>query len=144
MTPPADPTPHALRRARTFWEQSQADLAEARRKLRARAWLDSSYLSYQASLNALTCVCYLHGEYRVPNFSTLQLAVKLQGFDPAFARVEPAAQALEAAQNLNPYAPERDEADEQRQSRLYYDHGATILKAVRGYLKAHRARFFAP
>lgn len=145
MSAPAPaPGPDALRRARTFWEQSQADLKDARRRLRARDWLQSSYLSYQASLNALISVCYLHGELRPPNASTLQLSALLQGYDPHFERVEAAAQELDAAHELNPYAAERDEADERRRSRLYYDHSDSILKTVRGYLKTHRRRFFAP
>lgn len=140
----ATPSADGLRRARTFWEQSQADLKEARRRMRARAYLDSSYLSYQASLNALTTVCYLHGEYRVPNHSTEQLAAKVEALVPHLAPVEEPAQALEAVQELNPFAPDRDAAEERRQSRLYYDHSDSILKAVRAYLKAHRKRFFAP
>jgi HEPN domain-containing protein len=134
----------AIRRARVFWEQSRADLREARRRMRARAYLDSSFLSFQASLNALTSVCHLHGEYRVPNFSTARLAALLQGVDAHFERVQAPALALEAVQELNPYAPERDEAQERRQSREHYDHSDSILKAVRGYLKTHRRRFFAP
>lgn len=142
--PPAAPTPEGLRRARNFWEQSQADLKEARRKLRAQSFLDSSFLSFQASINALTSVCYLHGEYRVPSHSAAQLVATVQAFDDRFEGVADAAQALEDVQELNPYAAERDAAEEQRLSRLYYDHSDSILKAVKGYLKAHRKRFFAP
>jgi HEPN domain-containing protein len=138
------PSPEMLRRARLFWEQGQADLKEARRLLRAQAWLESSFLSFQASVNVLTGVCHLHGEYRVPSASPLRLAGLVQGYDPLLAGLGPAAEALEAAQALNPYAPERDPLDEQRQSRLYYDHSDSILKAVRGYLKRNRRRFFAP
>ncbi len=142
--PAPAPTPETLRRARLFWEQGQADLKEARRLMRARSCLDSSYLSVQAALNALTCVCHLHAEFRVPNFSPLRLLAVLQDFDPGFAALEGAAQALEAAQALNPFAAERDAAEEQRQSRLYYDQSDLILGAVRAYLRTHRRRFFAP
>jgi len=138
------PTAETLRRARMFWEQGQADLAEAKRLRRAGSHLDSSYLSFQAAINALTSVCYLHGEFRVPNFSTVQLAALLQGFDAQFERVEAAAQALESAQELNPFAGERDLAEEQRRAEEFYDHGYSIVKTVRGYLKANRKRFFAP
>ena len=143
-TPAPAPTAEALRRARLFWEQGQADLKEAQRLLRARSHLESSYLSFQAALNALTCVCYLHAEFRVPNFSPQRLLAVLQGYEPDFARLEAAAQALEAAQALNPFAAERDATEEQRQSRLYYDHSDSILEAVRGYLRTHRRRFFSP
>jgi hypothetical protein len=138
------PTPEAVRRARTFWEQGQADLKESRRRLRARAWLDSSYLSFQASLNALSSVCTLHGEFRLPSHSTGRLAALAQGYDPRFAALGEPAQELEAVQELNPYAAGRDAAEEQRRSRLYYAHSDSILKAVRGYLKTHRRHFFAP
>jgi len=145
MTEPAQaPTAEALRRARMFWEQSQADLKEARSQLRKRANLDSSFLSFQAAINALTSLCYLHGEYRVPNFSTTQLAAKLQGYDPHFEQVEDAARALESVQELNPYRDDRDEAEERKLAKAYYDHGNAILKTVRGYLKTHRKRFFTP
>ena len=139
-----DPTSEAIRRARTFWEQSQTDLKEARRRMRAKSYLDSSFLSFQASINALTSVCYLHGEYRVPNHSTARLAALLQGFDDHFEPVQAPAQALEAVQELNPYAAERDETEERRISRVHYDHSDSILKSVRRYLKIHRRRFFAP
>jgi len=133
-----------LRRARLMWEQGQADLKEARRLLRARSYLDSAFFSFQASINALTSVCYLHGEYRPPTHSPLRLVGVLQDYDAHFAGLGPAAEALEAVQELNPYAAERDAEDEQRRSRLYYDHSDSILKSVRGYLKRNRRRFFAP
>jgi HEPN domain-containing protein len=140
----APPSAETLRRAQTFWQQGQADLKEARRKLRARSYVDASYLSFQAALNALTSLAHLHGEPRAPNFSTLRLASLLEGYDPALAPLRAAAEALEEAQALNPYAAQRDAAEERRRARLYYAHGAAILKQVRAWLKARRRRFFAP
>ena len=138
------PSPEAVRRARTFWEQSRQDLQEARRKLKARSYLDSSYLSLQAAINSMMSVCYLNGEFRVPNFSTIQLAGRLEGFDARFRAIAPHCRALEEVQSRSPYDPARDEADERSQSRLNYAHGDAILKAVRVYLKENRKRFFSP
>jgi len=140
----AEPTPETIRRARVYWEQGQADLKEARRLLRTRSSLTSSYLSFQAALNALTCLCHLHGEFRVPNFSLPRLLAVLEEAGAGFPELQAVAEALEAAQELNPYAATRDAEEEQRQARLYYAHGDSILKTVRGYLRTHRRRFFAP
>ena len=144
MTAPSEDT---IRRARTFWEQSRLDLAEARRRLRAGEGLDASYFSFQAAINALTSLCYLHGEFRVPNHSTTQLTARLQELAPEFGEtpvLAEAAAALEAVQGMTPYAPQRDADEERRRGRLYYDHGSAILSAVKHYLKRHRKRFFAP
>lgn len=137
-------TEEAIRRARLFWEQSQADLKEARRLLRGKAYLESSFLSVQASLNALTGVCYLQGQFRVPNHSVQSLAGLLAGVDGAFQGLGDPAAALEEAQELNPFSADRDLADEQRRARLYYGHSDAILSTVRGYLKRNRRRFFSP
>lgn len=146
MRPPA-PSDDRIRRARIFWEQSRADRAEARRRLRAGECLDSSYFSYQAAINALTSVCYLHGEYRVPNHSATQMVGVLQGLAPEWAGAEgllEAAVGLEPVQDMNPYAPERDPAEERRQGRLFYAHSGAILGEVKRFLKRNRKRFFAP
>lgn len=139
-----NPSPEAVRRARAFWEQSRQDLKEARRKLNSKSYLDSSYLSLQAAINSMMSVCYLNGEFRVPNFSTIQLAGRLEGFDARFRAIAPHCRALEEVQGRSPYDPARDEADERSQSRLNYAQGDAILKAVRGYLKENRKRFFSP
>ena len=142
----AVPSPDTLHRARTYWEQGRSDLAAAKRQLRAGDGLASSFLSLQAAINALTCLCYLHGEYRVPNHSAAQLLGVLQGLAPDWeaAALQEAALALEAVHGLSPFAAGRDATEEQRQGRLYYDHGSAILNEVRRYLKRHRKRFFAP
>lgn len=143
----APPSADTLRRARTFWEQSGLDLAEARRRLRGGDGLDASYLSFQAAINALTSLCYLHGEFRVPNHSATQLAARLQELEPELdptPALAEAAAALDAVQGLTPYAAQRNPDDERRHGRLYYDHGSAILNTVKRYLKRHRKRFFAP
>ena len=141
------PTDDRIRRARIFWEQSREDRAEARRRLRVGESLDASYFSFQAAINALTSVCYLHGEYRVPNHSATQMVGVLQGLEPEWAgtgTLIEAAVGLEPVQGLNPYDPDRDPAEERRQGRLYYAHSGAILGEVKRYLKRNRKRFFAP
>ncbi len=141
---PTVPSPETLRRAQAYWQQGQADLKEARRHRRARAHLESAYFSFQAAVNALVSVCYLEGHYQVPTHSVLRLTGLLQGHDERFAALQAAAESLEGAQQLNPFAAERDAAQEQAQARLYYDQSAAILDAVRAYLKVHRKRYFSP
>jgi HEPN domain-containing protein len=133
-----------LRRARTCWEQSRLDRQEARRRLKARAWLESRYFSFQASINALTCVCLLHGRFQVPSHSAVRLAGLVQELDARFSALGPACQALEGVQDRGPYDEAREETEERAESRDCFRHSEAVRKAVRGYLREHRQRFFSP
>jgi HEPN domain-containing protein len=146
MEPPMEPdvpSRELVRRARLFWEQSEADLKSAWQRWKAKAYLDSSFLSLQAALNALSTVCYLNGQVRIPNFSAVQLGSLCRELDPRFAAVEEACRELETVQGKNPYAPEAPET-ERAHSRLCYRQSDAILREVRGYLKSNRQRYFAP
>ncbi|HEX7928965.1 MAG TPA: hypothetical protein VF678_15320, partial [bacterium] len=92
------PTPEALRRAKLFWAQAEADLKDAAKKHKAKAHLESGYLSFQGAINALTVVCYLHGRFQVPNFSAAKMAAECQEVDSRFTALDGSCAALEQAQ----------------------------------------------
>lgn len=140
-TPAEAPTPHALRRAGVYWEQARDDQAEAKRRLREGDWLGSGFLAYQAAVNALTCVCLLNGTARPPNHSAALLAEACQAAHPLFADLAEACGELDAAQHRNPYAEQRDEAEEKRFARDSTARCQAVLKVVGKYLKANRRRF---
>lgn len=93
------PSPQALRRAKLFWEQAGLDSQGARQKHKARAYLESGYLSFQAALNALTAVCYLNAKFQLPNHSAVQMAGLCAAVDTRFEAVREACEALEAVQH---------------------------------------------
>ena len=128
------------RRGLAYLEQSRADLETARRLARERQYLDGSYLSFQAAVNALTSVCFFNGVARVPNHSTLALLAACIEADPLFSAPEEACAELEAVQGRNPYGTGRDEAEEKRLARACQAHGRAVIKAVEMYLKKNRAR----
>jgi len=138
------PTPHALRRAKLFWEQAGLDSRGARRKHKARAYLESGYLSFQAALNALAAVCYLNAKFQLPNYSAVQMAGLCAAVDARFDAIREACEALEAVQQHGPFDSGADEAGLARLSAEGLRQSARVIAATRAYLKAHRKRFFAP
>lgn len=141
--PPA-PSPQTIRRAKLFWEQAAQDQESARRKQRDAAPLEAAYLSFQAALNALTAVCYLHGRFQLPNFSALRMAALCTELDGRFEKISSACEALEAVQERSPFDAAPDAAALDTLGKASVDHGARVLEAVRAYLKEHRRVFFAP
>lgn len=141
---PDTPSPETVRRSRLYWEQSQEDLKGAWKQWRGQSYLESSYLSLQAALNAMATVCTLHGHLRLPVFSPLKLAGLCETADARFAGLSGPCEALEAVQERGPYDEARDAEEEKSHARLCYDHSDRILKTVRGYLKENRRRYFAP
>ena len=138
------PSPDARRRARNYWEQSGEDFKEAGRRLKLRNWLDASYLHYQSAVNALICVCYLHGEFRAPANSAVQLAALCAGEEPRFARLQEACGELEEVLQRSPYDAGRDPEEEKRLAQRCRTHADTVRETVRGYLKENRQRYFRP
>lgn len=141
---PVTPTPEALRRAKLFWEQASEDHRNAGKKLKAKAYLESGYLSFQAALNALSVVCYLNGKFRLPNHSTAQMAALCAGIDPRFEAVRDACEGLDAVQQQSPFGPQPDDTALDGMSRTALHNGKSVLDAVSGYLKANRRHAFAP
>lgn len=142
-TPPP-PSAEALRRARLMWRQAQDDLKAAARRRKSQAHLECGYLSLQAAINALTVVCYLHGQFRPPNFSAARMAFLCQTLDPRFAALADACTVLEQVQSYSPFGvPAAPEALTQA-SQAGLEAGTAVVGAVRDYLREHRRRFFAP
>ena len=144
MSEPEAPPAESVRRARVFWEQSRQDLKSARRQQRAGAYLDSRFFSLQAAVNALSAVCHLHGHFQLPNSSALQLLALCRKADPRFELLDPACAALEEAAQQNPFAQGSATGGEKTAGRASLGQSEAIVKAVRGYLKDNRKRFFAP
>lgn len=144
MSPQDSPSPETLRRARLFWEQSGQDLKDAGQRLRAGANLESGYYSLQAALNALSAVCTLHGHFQLPQSSTLHMLALCRAADPRFARLDEACTALEEAAAQNPFAPNPGTDGGKAAGKARLSQSNEIIKAVRGYLKDNRKRFFAP
>lgn len=140
----AAPTPEALRRAKVFWQQARQDAKSAAKKRRAGDHLESGYLSFQAAINALTVVCYLQGTFQVPNYSATKMASLCQDVDARFAALGPACAALEEVQAHSPFQPAAEPAVLAELSRASLEHGQAVVETVRGFLKEHRRRFFAP
>jgi hypothetical protein len=138
------PTPEALRRAQVFWRQAEADLKDATKKHKAKAHLESGYLSFQGAINALTVVCYLHGRFQVPNFSAAKMAALCQDVDGRFTALDAACAALEQAQGHSPFGPPSPPAELLAMSQAALDGGRAVVETVRGYLKEHRRRYFTP
>ena len=126
---------NTVQRARVLWQQSREDLSEAKRRLRKGAHLESSYLSLQAALNALSCVCSLNGEVRLPSHSPVQMAGLCAGIDVRFEDLGKACEALEEVHERSPFADDREAQEERRYARLCHGHAQSVLEAVRGYLK---------
>ena len=142
--PSPSPSPDILRRARNYWEQSGEDCKDAGRRLQQHHWLDASYLDYQSAVNALICVCYLHGEIRVPANSAVQLAALCAADAPRFAELEEACAELEDVLQRGPYDAGRDPGEEERLAQSCRTHADTVRNTVRGYLKENRKRYFKP
>jgi hypothetical protein len=138
------PSPQTLRRAKLFWEQAGLDNRGARQKHKARAYLESGYLSFQAALNALTAVCYLNSKFQLPNHSTVQMAGHCAAVDARFDAIREACEALEAVQHHGPFDADADDASLAKLSADGLRQSALVIAAARAYLKAHRTRFFAP
>lgn len=135
---------HTVQRARVLWQQSRQDLREAKRHLRRGEPLESSFFSLQGALNAMTCVCSLNGELRLPSHSPTQMAGLCAAVDERFASIAAACEALESVSERSPFAPDRDAADEREHGRLCHAHAQAVLDAARGYLKQNSRRFFRP
>jgi hypothetical protein len=138
------PTPETLRRAQVFWRQAEADLKAAAKQQKAQAHVESGYLSFQGAINALTVVCYLQGQFQVPNYSAAKMAALCQDTDERFARLAAACAALEQVQVHSPFGSPAPPDVMAQVSRAGLEGGRTVLETVRRYLKEHRRRYFAP
>lgn len=134
----------ALRRARVYWEQAQQDRKTAKQKLRAGAFLDSSFLGLQAALNGLSAVCGLQGHFQLPAASPLEMLELCREAHPAFEALREPCQALEETAGRNPFAPQPSEKESRQACRETLKNSEQVLAALRDYLKANRKRFFAP
>jgi hypothetical protein len=139
-----DPSPESLRRAKLFWEQAREDHRNARKKRKAKEHLESGYLSFQAALNALTVVCYVNGQFRLPNHRTVGMAGLCAGIDARFEALREACGELDTVQDRSPFDAQPDGAALAELSRTALAHGERVLAAVAAYLKEHRARMFSP
>lgn len=148
MTEPGEsdrsPDEVRLRRARACWEQSLADLKEARALLRQGRQLQSAYLSLQAALNAMASVCTLHGEFQYPAHSPTQMSSICASLDAHFNALAAPCAALESVQEQNPFAEEVSSPESRKEAREAYRHGKNVLGVVRGYLRTHRQKYFKP
>lgn len=144
MTTETPPTTRTVEQARRMWEQSGADLKAARSNLRRRDYLQSAFLSLQASINGLSAVCFLNGHFQLPAGSPPHLMALCAEADPRFAELPGTCPGLDEAMESNPFHPERDPAHEKALARQCREEGERVLKLVRGYLKDNRERFFAP
>ncbi len=140
----AAPTPEALRRARLLWQQGGSDLNSARVRRKEGAHLESAYLSFQAAINALSAVCYLHGQFRIPNFSPVQLASLCEGFDGQFSALAAPCAELEGVQKHGPFDAATDGQALGTLSKDALQRSLAVQDAVRRYLTANRKRFFTP
>ena len=140
------PTSETIRRARVFWEQSAQDLKEARRMLRRKDFLRSSFLSLQAAMNGLAAVCHLHGHFQLPTGGPAQLLGLCAQADPRFGEQVGAYPALERVLEQEPFAPGRASETEVEAAfgRQCLEEGERLLESVKGYLRENRERFFAP
>jgi len=144
MPPTLAPTPDTIRRARVFWLQSQDDLKLARRHLRRRSYHDGSFLSMQAALNALSTVCRLHGHFMPPQHGLREMLGLCGQCDPRFDAVLAGEAALDTVPERNPFAPADPPEAAEAFTRSCLAEAEQVVGAVRGYLKEHRRRFFAP
>ena len=144
MSQPEAPPAESVRRARVFWEQSRQDLKSARGQQRAGAYLDGRFFSLQAAVNALSAVCHLHGHFQLPNSSVLQLLALCREADPRFELLDLACAELEQAAQQNPFAQGIATGGEKAAGSAGLKQCEAVVKAVRGYLKDNRKRFFAP
>ena len=141
---PYVPTPEALRRAQLFWRQAEDDLKAAGKRHKAKVYIEAGYLSFQGAINALTVVCYLHGQFQVPNYSAAKMAAACVEIDERFATLEAACMALEQVQHHSPFGSAGDPAAVAEDSRAGLEGGRQVLEMVRSYLKEHRREYFAP
>jgi len=136
------PSSETLRRARLFWEQSQADLRSARSLHRSRDYVHSSFLSLQAVTNGLSAVCHLHGHFQLPTGGPTQLLALCAQADAQFASLELAH--LERAMERNPFAPDEGQDPAPAFSQACLAEGEAVIESIQRYLKANKSRFFAP
>lgn len=138
------PSAETIRRARLFWEQGGEDLKSARAMLRRKEFLQSSYFSLQGAVNGLSAVCHLHGLFQLPTGGPTQLLALIAGIAPDLANAVGALNALEQVTEHNPFAATEPGDDLPAFSRACLDEGRRVMKHLKAYLKANRARFFAP
>lgn len=139
-----EPSAEALRRAQVFWHQAQDDAQRAKKQHRAGAHLESGYLSFQAAINALAAVAYLHGQFRGPTYSAAKMAALCEELDPRFGSVAEACRALEAVQEHSPFRPPEHPAALAPLAAASLAHVQAVLQAVRAFLKENRRRYFKP
>ncbi len=140
----ANPSAESIRRAQVFWEQSGEDLKAAKAELKRRDFLQSSFMSLQAAVNALSAVCHLHGHFQLPPGNPGQLAALCAETEPRFTEWVDACPALEEAMERNPFDPHRDPEEEAVLGRRCLAEVEPLLRLVKSYLKENRARFFKP
>ena len=133
-----------LRRARLAWEQSVADLRNARHSLKQGGTLESSFFSLQAAVNALAVVPQLYGHFQLPTHSPTQLLALCRDVDNRFEALEAPCATLEAVQDQDPFRPGAREEDPQSASQRALDDAKAVHKAVREFLKDNRKRYFVP
>ena len=140
----ANPSAESIRRAQLFWEQSAQDLKAAKAESKGRDFLQSSFMSLQAAVNALSAVCHLHGHFQLPPGNPSQLAALCAETEPRFAELIDACPALGQALERNPFDPHRDAEEEAALSRRCLAELEPLLRLVKGYLNDNRERFFKP
>lgn len=138
------PGEKSLQRGKLLWQQSQVDLKSAWKKWKGGQFLESSCLSLQASINALSAVCTLNGIFQYPNFSPMRMSALCVEKDPRFERLQEACMALEEVQEADPFSDVSTPIAGKEGSRACYDHGEAVITLVKGYLKDNRGRFFSP
>ncbi len=134
----------ALAQARVCWRQSSQDLKNARKKRRGLAHRQSAHLSLQAALNALSAVCLLQGHFQLPSSSAVGLLALCVPADGRFEALHPVCGELEAAGQADLFAPPAESGADEALAAACLAHAATVVEAVRGYLRDNRTRFFAP
>ena len=137
------PSAEGLRRARVAWEQSKADLRDAKARLRAGAPLESSFFSLQAALNALAAVSRLCGHVQLPSHSPARMLELCCEADARFATLGEAVAALEQVQEQDPFRGAEPAGSPDGGRKALAD-ATAVHKTVRAFLKAHRKAYFAP
>lgn len=138
-----NPSPEGLRRAKLEWEQSTADLREAKRESKAGAVLESCFHSLQAAVNVLSAVCRLNGHFRFPAHSPVQMLALCREADARLDSLEQECNLLEGVQDVNPFGDAAAQVTPE-ECKQALQAATTIHKVVRSYLKDNKNRLFAP
>lgn len=134
---------NSRQRAQLYWEQSLADQKEAKRAFKAGTYPEASFLAFQSAINALSSLCLLDNQFRLPSARAGEMLSQAISLAPALESLEASCQVLDSVEALNPFK-EIDTEKLKGDSKSHLEAGAQVVKQVKLFLKQNRKQFFTP